>query len=174
MSQSKPDHLTGLPVFERRTLAGIQDPLPADSAFIAIDLRDFASVNYTHGFVVGDAVLVETARRLRAIASPWPVFRFSGNQFLIVARPSAEAELGAQVAALRQSVEQPHPVADPPVVVGTFAAAAVSGPGATSARSLYVALDQALGAVKQNRWSELLVAPPGTDQATWFGRPTAR
>ncbi|WP_052352001.1 EAL domain-containing protein [Deinococcus pimensis] len=49
-----------------------------------IDLDDFKLVNDVHGHAVGDAVLVETAARLRRAAPDAFIARFSGDEFVVV------------------------------------------------------------------------------------------
>jgi diguanylate cyclase (GGDEF)-like protein len=56
-------------------------------AVITVDLDRFKEINDTLGHAVGDAVIVETGRRLSALAGPdWRVARMGGDEFMIVAR----------------------------------------------------------------------------------------
>jgi diguanylate cyclase (GGDEF)-like protein len=58
----------------------------AGFAVVVIDLDDFKSVNDGHGHAVGDALLVETATRLRhCVRSQDLVARLGGDEFAIVA-----------------------------------------------------------------------------------------
>jgi len=61
---------------------------PGDAlAVVIVDLDRFKEINDTLGHAVGDAVIVETARRLSALAGPdWHVARMGGDEFMIVAR----------------------------------------------------------------------------------------
>ena len=54
-------------------------------ALVLLDLDYFKRVNDTHGHLAGDAVLVETARRLKAAVRPYDaVGRYGGEEFVIV------------------------------------------------------------------------------------------
>ena len=134
--------------------------------FFGFDLRHFRAVNLHHGHVFGDSFLVELARRLELAANPWPAFRLGGDEFLVAARLSGEQDILDFAAFLRTEIERPIEG----VAIETWAAAARASPGQTP-EQLFRALDRALVAVQQNRWRELVVAPPGADETTWFERP---
>ncbi len=54
-------------------------------ALVLLDLDYFKRVNDTHGHLAGDAVLVETARRLKSAVRPYDaVGRYGGEEFIIV------------------------------------------------------------------------------------------
>ena len=54
-------------------------------ALVLLDLDYFKRINDTHGHLAGDAVLVETARRLKAAVRPYDaVGRYGGEEFVIV------------------------------------------------------------------------------------------
>jgi diguanylate cyclase (GGDEF)-like protein len=54
-------------------------------ALVLLDLDYFKRVNDTHGHLAGDAVLVETARRLKAAVRPYDaVGRYGGEEFIVV------------------------------------------------------------------------------------------
>jgi diguanylate cyclase (GGDEF)-like protein/PAS domain S-box-containing protein len=66
------DDLTGL-ANRRKLLAGVAEAQRADGpggALLVVELDRFASINDLHGPAVGDAVLVEVARRIRAGSDP--------------------------------------------------------------------------------------------------------
>ena len=52
---------------------------------ILLDLDRFKAVNDTHGHAVGDAVLIEVARRLREVCDREIVARLSGDEFVVIA-----------------------------------------------------------------------------------------
>jgi diguanylate cyclase (GGDEF)-like protein len=54
-------------------------------ALVLLDLDFFKRINDTHGHLAGDAVLVETARRLKAAVRPYDaVGRYGGEEFIVV------------------------------------------------------------------------------------------
>lgn len=54
-------------------------------ALVLLDLDYFKRVNDTHGHLAGDAVLVETARRLKAAVRPYDaVGRYGGEEFIVL------------------------------------------------------------------------------------------
>ena len=86
--------------------------LPADTVLFHLDVIGLKGINDRHGLRVGDVVLVEVARRLQAVAKPWPAYRYGGGEFLVFARlPDVEASrsFGHE---LRMAVD--GPVAVPP------------------------------------------------------------
>src|SRR5690606_30785757 len=75
------DPLTGLAT--RAEFARRLDRLDADDlVLLYIDLDDFKPINDAHGHHVGDAVLVEVARRIRSVVGPQDVVgRLGGDEF---------------------------------------------------------------------------------------------
>jgi diguanylate cyclase (GGDEF)-like protein len=87
------DSLTGLAnraCFLDRLSAALDAPGPV--GVLLIDLDDFKPVNDRHGHAAGDAVLTETAARLRAAAGPGDlVARLGGDEFAVLLdRPAAD------------------------------------------------------------------------------------
>ncbi|MDE1993666.1 MAG: EAL domain-containing protein [Rhizobiaceae bacterium] len=108
------DHLTRLPnryAFEKFDIA--QTPrndddsrLPSATIF-SIDLDGFKKVNDLVGHHGGDRLLQEISKRLSAFAAESCVFRFGGDEFVVVARDLA-AEKDEQFAKLMiQSMSRP-------------------------------------------------------------------
>jgi diguanylate cyclase (GGDEF)-like protein len=87
------DDLTGLPnraMFHERLVEQLRSP--GGVMVLLIDLDDFKAVNDTHGHHVGDALLVDVARRLQAsVSSRDIVARLGGDEFAILLcdQPSA-------------------------------------------------------------------------------------
>ncbi|MEV6923784.1 diguanylate cyclase [Dactylosporangium sp. NPDC051485] len=78
--QATHDALTGLP---NRAL--FNERLETGAAAILVDLDDFKAVNDTLGHPVGDGLLIEVGRRLRAAVRPTDlVARLGGDEFAIV------------------------------------------------------------------------------------------
>jgi two-component system, cell cycle response regulator len=78
------------------------------------DIDRFKQVNDTHGHLVGDAVLRETARRMRAVARPYDATgRYGGEEFIVIV---PNCDFGATLAhaeRLRSAIaSQPFAVAE--------------------------------------------------------------
>ncbi len=113
------DGLTGLPnrnALQAR-LAATLDRVEASGerlSLVCIDLDHFKEANDLHGHLAGDAVLVETARRLQeSVTSPSFAARLGGDEFVVVHvadqehdQATAAAELAGQLLeALREAVQ---------------------------------------------------------------------
>ena len=113
--QATHDSLTGLP--NRSRVLEILDAAITDAlkhgqplAVALIDLDNFKRINDHNGHLAGDAVLIESATRLRdALPSGAALGRYGGEEILIVI-PGATPEDPAPFEALRQYIAQ-HPFA---------------------------------------------------------------
>jgi two-component system cell cycle response regulator len=77
---------------------------------VMADLDHFKYVNDKHGHLIGDAVLQELARRMRATVRPYDfVGRYGGEEFLIVVPSSGVPGTLGLAERIRKSVEE-HPV----------------------------------------------------------------
>jgi PAS domain S-box-containing protein len=101
------DGLTGL---ANRTAMGLRLDAALEQArasgerlaLVCIDLDRFKEANDLHGHHVGDALLVEAARRLRrCVAAPSFVARLGGDEFVVVQKgldqPAAAAALAGEI-----------------------------------------------------------------------------
>jgi diguanylate cyclase (GGDEF)-like protein/PAS domain S-box-containing protein len=95
--QAQHDPLTGLAnrsallVAFERALANDDGAGRPGGTLVLFDVDHFKQINDTHGHDVGDALLVELARRLRALARPEDVIaRLGGDEFVLLA-PGADA-----------------------------------------------------------------------------------
>jgi diguanylate cyclase (GGDEF)-like protein len=131
--QASHDTLTGLPV-TRLAMARLQAALDnairsgERTALLFIDLDGFKAVNDTQGHDVGDLVLQEVARRLRAVVrAEDTVARIGGDEFLaILAQPgSGEASTAAVADALIKAVSRPMQAAGVTVSVGASIGVAI-------------------------------------------------
>jgi diguanylate cyclase (GGDEF)-like protein/PAS domain S-box-containing protein len=102
------DGLTGLPNRNslQHRLAAALDRVEASGeslSVICIDLDHFKEANDQHGHLAGDAILVETARRLQSsVQAPSFAARLGGDEFIVVQvaggdQPTAAAELSGRL-----------------------------------------------------------------------------
>jgi diguanylate cyclase (GGDEF)-like protein/PAS domain S-box-containing protein len=78
------------------------------AALLLLDLDDFKSVNDAFGHVVGDAVLVEVARRLESCTRPADlVARLGGDEFVVVLDGADDEAATAVAARVLEVLEQP-------------------------------------------------------------------
>jgi diguanylate cyclase (GGDEF)-like protein len=80
------DGLTGLASRDRMQqllAAGARKAKPPTAALLSIDLDRFHTVNQVFGLAMGDRLLAEVGRRLKAIAGSSQVGRLSGDDFAI-------------------------------------------------------------------------------------------
>ncbi|MDQ3632018.1 MAG: EAL domain-containing protein [Actinomycetota bacterium] len=110
------DPLTGLAnrVLMRDRLEHALAPGGARSAVLLFDLDEFKAVNDVFGHAVGDAVLVEVARRLAACVCPADtVARLGGDEFVVLL-PDVEGSDGVVAVANRilAALNEPIDIAD--------------------------------------------------------------
>ena len=95
----------GLAEMTRQTRQATSDDLPF--AVMMADMDHFKRINDEHGHAAGDAVLVETARRLRTHLRPSDMAaRIGGEEFLLLLPGTNEAEATAVANRLRQAFER--------------------------------------------------------------------
>jgi diguanylate cyclase (GGDEF)-like protein len=119
-------------------------------ATLVLDLDHFKEVNDTLGHPVGDAVLIETARRLRASVRPQDtIARLGGDEFaVIVTGYSGRTELLRLAQGLLDAAMEPHHIDGLTVSVGASAGIALSVPGKDDANRLFKNADIALYVAK--------------------------
>jgi diguanylate cyclase (GGDEF)-like protein/PAS domain S-box-containing protein len=149
------DPLTNL--WNRRAiLAQIQDALSRDprnatsKAVLYCDLDDFKPINDRHGHAVGDALLVEVARRIEAcVPDPAVVGRIGGDEFLIFL-PSCEGPPDALDAAecIRRAVGDPVGLDGSTMRVSISLGVGFAAPG-DDADALIAKADRALYSAKR-------------------------
>lgn len=126
----------------------------ADYAVWYIDLDHLKAINDAHGHQVGDAVLVECARRLVELADPDDVVaRLGGDEFAIVGRRSPNGDPADLAAALVSRLADPFRLGDPPVsvsVAGSVGLAVRSDVHGTGPDAVVVAADSALYGAKRS------------------------
>ncbi|MFT3803850.1 MAG: bifunctional diguanylate cyclase/phosphodiesterase [Burkholderiaceae bacterium] len=136
---SEHDVLTGLPnrgraqrhfeelVQQVRAMSAASVQPPQQAALILIDLDRFKDINDTLGHAAGDELLVEVARRARAIVRHSDVVaRFGGDEFLILlSGPDLRNEVARIHPRLRSALAQPFQLAGSRVQVSATVGASV-------------------------------------------------
>ncbi|GEP36362.1 hypothetical protein NPS01_00250 [Nocardioides psychrotolerans] len=162
-----PDHLTGLPRrghlldAGQRLLAAVHDD-PADTGVLAVlvvDVDHLKQVNDALGHEAGDRVLVEAARRLRALPGRPTVARLGGDEFGVLQRCSDPATAESVAAQARRALARPVPLGDGEVPGGASVGLAVSGRDGTTLVALLSAADQAMYSDKRLRRGHRRTAP---------------
>ena len=131
------------------------------------DLDHFKRVNDTFGHPAGDAVLRETAERMRAVLRGYDLIgRYGGEEFLVVL-PGCDARRVRQVAERLRGA-----IAERPMAAGTASAAvtmsagtATAWPGA-DAVAVIQAADAALYRAKAKGRNRVEAAPPPAPEPT--------
>ncbi|MCC5952263.1 MAG: diguanylate cyclase [Acidimicrobiia bacterium] len=78
---------------------------------VFVDLDDFKDVNDQFGHAVGDAVLVETARRLRAaVRDVDTIARLGGDEFVVVCESLSDTEAEEVLQRLRRNLAAPFTI----------------------------------------------------------------
>ncbi|MEX6508780.1 putative bifunctional diguanylate cyclase/phosphodiesterase [Jiella sp. M17.18] len=145
------DALTDLP---NRTLLGhaVDDALRAGRAFalLSIDLDGFKPVNDCYGHPVGDRLLVEIARRLKAaLESGSMVARFGGDEFVVLSWRHEPDAVEALCRRLLSAVAEPIRIGEVEAVVGASIGVAFAPADGASQESLLNGADSALYRAKQ-------------------------
>ena len=103
------DPLTGLG--NRRSLSDHlerRESTGGEVALLFIDLDNFKAVNDTHGHEAGDAVIIETARRLvEQTRSDDRVVRLGGDEFVVMCENSSREEAEALARRITAAARQP-------------------------------------------------------------------
>jgi diguanylate cyclase (GGDEF)-like protein/PAS domain S-box-containing protein len=164
------DPLTGLlrRHAAERSLMRLMETSPNDEhapAVLLLDLDSFKQVNDTHGHDAGDAVLVETAKRLKSCVRTDDIAaRLGGDEFLIVLANGIPHERAHQIArdivvAIRKPIRLGPALA---VHVGVSIGIGVYGGRGQTLEELYKAADQAMYEVKRHGKNGFgIVSPDG-------------
>lgn len=154
LSLATRDPLTG--AFNRRALDACL-AAPADPArrrlLLAVDVDDFKAVNDVRGHAAGDAVLVEVARRLEAIARAdhGLLVRLGGDEFMLSFAVPADGAVAERIAgAVRAAFAAPVTVGNAPLHVSASIGVALAEPGSEPEQLLREA-DEAMYADKRRR-----------------------
>ena len=144
------DELTGLP--NRRALLTALDTAfesGAPVALLLLDLDRFKEVNDTLGHHVGDRLLRLVSERLReAVRGRGTVARLGGDEFAVLLPGGDAADAAAVADQLVAALEQPFPLADLQVGVGTSIGVAAAPGDADGPAELLQRADVAMYAAK--------------------------
>jgi diguanylate cyclase (GGDEF)-like protein len=149
------DALTGL--WNRRAiLANLERELHragregSSIAVALIDLDHFKSVNDTHGHLVGDEVLRETARRLGGAVRPYDfVGRYGGEEFLVVAPGYDHDRALALAERIRRAFDSTPITTSGPVLPLTLSLGMVAVRGSAEISDVLAAADGGLYEAKE-------------------------
>ncbi len=158
------DPLTGL--LNRRglrALVGSNAIASEGYAVVICDIDNFKRINDVHGHDVGDLVLAEMARRLRAELRPEDsAARWGGEEFLLVLGISTVGEASIVAERLRRTIAEP-PLPGVPGVPGGLPVTLSPGLAASSHwqgfDGVVRAADQALLQAKREGKNRVVVAP---------------
>lgn len=122
----------------------------AGFALLALDLDNFKNVNDRHGHPAGDAVLVQTAQRLRAAVRDVDTVARTGGEEFVVLLPRATPESALATAQrLRQGMaDAPFDLPGGPLRVTVSVGMAWARPDDTEAQQVMQRADRALYRVK--------------------------
>ncbi len=132
-------------------------------AILLLDLDDFKHVNDGLGHLAGDAVLVETGRRLqKAVREGDTVARLGGDEFVALLEQVSDGHEAAAVATrLAESLRAPFRVAEREVAISGSIGIALGGPGARSAAELLRNADLAMYEAKARGKARIQAFEPG-------------
>jgi diguanylate cyclase (GGDEF)-like protein/PAS domain S-box-containing protein len=161
--QANYDALTNLPnrrLFLDRLEHGIRVALRSRGrlALLYIDLDRFKEVNDTFGHLMGDEVLMEAARRIKAcVRDADTVARLGGDEFTVILNEIEEAGAVGRVAEkIISALDQPYSLGNEQAFISGSVGIAMYPDDATDAVELLNNADQAMFAAKQkgrNRYS---------------------
>lgn len=122
--------------------AGITSPV----AMLCLDLDRFKAINDLHGHPVGDAALVEAARRIqRCLGEDEFLARLGGDEFAVVQRRGPQPASAGQLAGkIVKAMEAPVAVGELAIHLGASIGIAVFPTNARDAEDLHTKADLAL------------------------------
>ena len=140
---------------------------PAPFGVLFIDVDRFKSINDQHGHTVGDAVLVETGRRLSAaLRSTDLVGRLAGDEFVVLGRPLADpAELRALALRLLATGEVPQRIGGESLHVSVSVGGVWVADGGRDVTAILHEADTLMYTAKREGGGQLLLSEPSGEHA---------
>ena len=173
------DQLTGLPnrmLLADRTKVALSQAQRAKQqcAVLFLDLDKFKSINDTLGHAIGDELLIEVARRLKAqVRDSDTVARIGGDEFVVVL-PSLKARDDAEMIAekIRSSLATPYTLNGNAVNTTPSIGVALFPLNGSDADTLFKCADEAMYQVKHaGRNGYRFYTPPACDAVLRNARP---
>ncbi len=123
----------------------------APVAVLFVDLDGFKLVNAALGHATGDAVLVETAARLRSVVSPGDmVGRLGADEFLLIRDEVPDAAAAAELASrIDRELSRPFRHGVDELFLTASVGVALSAPGSRGVRELVSEADEAMFRAKR-------------------------
>lgn len=156
--QASYDELTGLPnaahafVYLEQSLRRLERSGTGCVAVILIDLDGFKQVNDTHGHQIGDALLQQTAGRIRSATRDTDLAaRLHGDEFLVVQSVANPIHAAYVSERLRTTLANPINIEGLTVRVSASVGVAVADPGSTDPHHLLQFADHRMYTDKQRR-----------------------
>jgi diguanylate cyclase (GGDEF)-like protein len=170
LSLAAQDSLTGLPnrrIFNERLAEASRSIQESGESFaiLCVDLDRFKLVNDLRGHLVGDALLVQVADRLRRMLRKTDLAaRFGGDEFVILQAP-AESPLAASILARRvvDELSQPYEIEGQQITIGATVGVALAPNHGRSPRQLLQNADTALYRAKENGRNRFRLFEPAMD-----------
>ena len=160
------DNLTGLAnrrlLFERIDHASQRlSRTPGRLALLFIDLDHFKELNDALGHASGDAVLIEVARRLRAVVRNHDtVARLGGDEFLVLVEDfNGSAHVEALAERVIRAVSEPIPCPGGVAHIGASIGYAVISEPIEEAETFVAAADRAMYTAKREGGGRAFAAP---------------
>lgn len=150
------DALTGLPnrlLLDDAMMAGITRSL-AEGRLLAVhmlDLDKFKAANDRYGHPVGDAVLVEVARRLTSVLGETDmVARLGGDEFVVVQQQIGRADEAEMLARrIVRTLSEPYRLTGKEIAIGATVGIALAPHDGNDPQQLIFAADAALYVAKE-------------------------
>jgi len=136
-------------------------------AVLQVDLDRFKDVNDTLGHAVGDAVLIEVARRMREASRESDVVaRIGGDEFALLVGPLDNARQAARIAdRIVKSVARPLSIDGNQIMIGASIGIAMAPPDGTDPETLLKNADLALYQAKGDGRGAYRFFEQGMDEA---------